>query len=256
MGQVVRRVDRPPQQGVNSFEDTTQYSGEGLTIDVHRIIEFNPRVRIEWRRRAGYDDIILKVFRSTNGFCPEDWPEELTRHGQMILETEKDGEIEQHLAEGTYFYTFQFCQPALFGLSEKLSKPIRFTVEVPTLDTALKRVGDWQKMEEFQHQQGLRELTRETERAQAIMRLSETTKQLLAQCADEKDKSVSKLVEQQINRIKERIDVELGLAEGRSRLLAELQASEVFKSMAKSKQRRLEKLIRDELDAEEQGFQV
>jgi hypothetical protein len=255
MGQIVRRVKRQAQQDGYSFEDTTEHHGEGLWIEVHRRIDFNPMVRIEWRRLSGYGRITLKLFRSSKGFCPEDRPEDLTKHGEMILESVKNGEIEQHLSEGTYFYTFQFCQPVLFGLSEKLSRPIRFTVEVPSLETALKRVGDWQKLEEMQHQQGVRQLTREAERAEAVISLSATTKRLLAACADEGERGVKKLVQDQIGRIKERIDLELGLTEGRDRLLTELQASDAFKSMPKAKQKRLVKLVGDELDTDEQAFQ-
>jgi hypothetical protein len=255
MGQIVQRVKRAAQQDGYSFEDVTEYKGEGLLVEVHRRIDFNPMVRIEWRRLQGYGGVTLKLFRNITGFCPTDRPEDLTKHGQMILESVKNGEIEQHLAEGTYFYTFQFYQSILFGLSEKLSRPIRFTVEIPSLDTALKRVGDWQKLEEIQHQQDIRQVTRETERGQAILSLGDMTNKLLAAYAEKGEVHIQKRINEQIQRIKEKLDFEIGLNDGKKRLMADLQANEAFKSMPKAKQRRLVKLVSNELDTDEQAFQ-
>src|ERR1700742_3208155 len=107
MGHIVRRVERPQDHAL-SYEDVTHHKGEGLVVDVHRKIGFNPSIRIEWRRLRGYAGATLKLFKSTTGFCPEDRPQDLSKHGQMILESSRNGEIEQHLAEGTYFFTFQF----------------------------------------------------------------------------------------------------------------------------------------------------
>jgi hypothetical protein len=256
MGQIVRKVKRAANQDGYAFEDVTEHKGEGLQIEVHRRIDFNPMVRIEWRRLKGYGGITLKLFRNTTGFCPTDRPEDLTRHGQMILESVKNGEIEQHLAEGTYFYTFQFYQSVLFGLSEKLSRPIRFTVEVPSLDTALKRVGDWHKLEEMQHEQEVREVTRVTEQSQAILSLGDVMNKLLAAYAEKGDINIQKRINEQVQRIKEKLDFEIGLNDGKKRLIDDLQANEAFKSMPKTKQKRFVKMVGDEFDGDEQAFQA
>jgi hypothetical protein len=67
-----------------------------------------PRLQLTWFAvpRFWSNGFILMLFRSVSGFCPDKYPTDLNRHGQLVAEATHDDFYEERPEEGIYYYTF------------------------------------------------------------------------------------------------------------------------------------------------------
>jgi hypothetical protein len=114
-----------------------------LTVQSQLSVGIEPRLLIAWNVNqrywaAGYS---LLVFESTTAFSPELYPDELTKHGSLIIETRDDSYLEQVPSEGTHYYTFVLHKPVFFRLFDRMNV-LRFSENVPSARVAVGRLRD------------------------------------------------------------------------------------------------------------------
>jgi hypothetical protein len=81
--------------------------GEGLVMESQLYLGARPELHLSWAiipsyRRTGCK---LWVFHSTTSFSSAEDPDDLERHGRLIIETKQDGHQTLYLAEGDHFFT-------------------------------------------------------------------------------------------------------------------------------------------------------
>jgi hypothetical protein len=129
------------------------------------------RLYICWAVNSRYwtSDFTLMVFHSTSGFCPERHPDDLNKHGRLIIETTSNGSREERLTEGTHFYTFVLHKAAWHGLSERVSV-VRFSETVPSAKVGIGRIRDSMELQELQRRHELGPIEHETRVNEAEVR--------------------------------------------------------------------------------------
>jgi hypothetical protein len=109
------------------------------------------------------------VFHSMMGFCPERHPDDLNKHGRLIIETTSNGSREERLTEGTHFYTFVLHRPAWHGLYEHVSV-VRFSETVPSAKVGIGRIRDSMELQDLQRRHELGPIEHETRVNEANVR--------------------------------------------------------------------------------------
>ena len=249
MDQVVRRVDESLDDSGKGLLNVNTHRGEGLLVEVVSRFDANPQVQIRWRRLSGYANTLLRGFMSRRGFCPEDRPEDAAKHGDMIFESIDDDVIRLPLAEGAYYFTLQFQQKSFFGMLEAQSKPVRFRVEVPSLDVILKRVSDLQRFEELQHQHKLRGITRGTDLNRAVAELVQSEAMVSALRQD--PKTSAQLHQERLDATRQSVEAALAMLKTRKELREALQGNADFKALKEEERGDLLRML-DDLDPSEE----
>jgi len=144
MGHIVRRTTQNSAiQENNEQLPPRTHQGNGIVVASQLTLGVEPRLALAWSVdiRHWVDGFTLFVFHSTKEFSPQQYPDELLLHGQLIIETRENGEFTQVPEEGTHFFTFILHKKTLFGLREKMSA-LRFSEIVPSAKVAIGRIKD------------------------------------------------------------------------------------------------------------------
>jgi hypothetical protein len=93
MGNLVRRVAPESKEIVGPDNPLARlHRGVGIFLESRLSLGVEPTLQLSWvivpsYWRAGFT---LMVFRSSSGFSPEKYPDDLNGHGQLIIETSRD----------------------------------------------------------------------------------------------------------------------------------------------------------------------
>ena len=233
---------------------------DGLTVTSQKSLGVDPRILLTWDVQYRYwaDGYRLMGFRSTTGFAPEEHPENLSAHGQMILEELADGSLEERLPEGMYFYTFVLHKRAFFKVFEGMSI-VRFSETIPSAKTAIGRIEDHMTLEQLKEKHELNLVTNQVARNEAIIALHRSNQKLAGLTQTKPDDSLEEQVRREVERL---IKAKLKKAMTRVEFVVALQDVEKrlkkipgWKRLDKTKRDQLLKEIAGDLDAEEESFQ-
>jgi hypothetical protein len=130
-----------------------------------------PRLLLSWAIIPRYwqQGYSLMVFHSTSGFSPEKYPDDLNRHGQLIIETNQDAMRDVRPPEGTHYYTFLLHKKSFLGLAEKMSI-LRFSETIPSAKVAIGRIRDKLDLEDMRRKHELAEIEHESNVIDAELR--------------------------------------------------------------------------------------
>jgi hypothetical protein len=172
MNHIVRRTSKNSevQQTVEALPARSHRSDD-ITVASQLSLGVEPRLSLAWRVtpwcwRSGFT---LLVFRSMTGFSAERRPEDLNKHGQLIIETKEDGVLEEVPQEGSHFFTFVLHKKILLGLSEMVSV-LRFSETVPSAKVAIGRIRDQIELQEMLERHEVGEIEHEAKRDEAKVR--------------------------------------------------------------------------------------
>ena len=269
MGSVVRRVNNSLARS-NAGNEGIQQAGEflapvtrhkdALTVTSLKNIGVDPHLLLSWSVRWRYwaDGYRLMGFRSASGFAPEEHPEQLSAHGQMILEETADGTLEERLPEGTHFYTFVLYKRTLFGLRERMTV-LRFSETIPSAKTAIGRIEDQIALQQLKERHELNLITDQVAKNEAIIALHRSNQKLAALTQPKADDSLEEQVRRDVEAV---VKKKMKKAMTRVELVAALQDVEkrlkripAWKKLGKAQRDRLLQEIVGDLDAEEEFFQ-
>src|SRR5437667_10188028 len=152
VNQIVRRVAATPAptKGSESLSRAKTHRSGGIFVTSQVALGIEPKLYLSWAVIPSYwaTGYTLLVFHSTTGFSPERYPDDLNRHGQLVIETVQDDGRELHPEEGTHYYTFVLHKKCLLGLREKMSV-VRFSETIPSAKVAIGRIRDKLELEEM-----------------------------------------------------------------------------------------------------------
>ncbi len=119
------------------------HHGDGIFVESQLSLGVEPTLHLAWAIVPSYwrKGFTLLVFRSSNGFSPEKHPEDLNRHGQLVIETTCDGRHTERPEEGSHYFTFLLQRRCFFGLVENIAM-VRFSECVPSAKVGLGRIRD------------------------------------------------------------------------------------------------------------------
>lgn len=185
MGNIVRRVTQAPIQAQPGGELQPEkfHSSGGIFAKSQLLLGIEPKLQLSWSVLPRYwtAGFTLMVFHSTTGFCPERFPDDLNRHGQLIIETLQDDCREEHPGEGTHYYTFLLHRKTFFGLVEDMSI-LRFSETVPSARVAIERIRNRLELDEMRRQHELSQIEHESRLNEAeVRRIRSREKLQLAQ---------------------------------------------------------------------------
>jgi hypothetical protein len=149
MSEVVRKSDAELAGVSGELLPLRTHVDDGLTVQSQLSLGVAPRLSLSWTVDYSYwtDGHRLLVFHSTSGFSAERDPDELSKHGQLIVDTTTDGSHDMQPGEGAHFYTF-LLHKKYFGLVESFSV-VRFSETVPTAKIAIGRIRDKMELDDL-----------------------------------------------------------------------------------------------------------
>lgn len=242
MGNIVRRVEQ--SNSLALFEDTEDAlppipHGDGeLVVSSQKLLGVRPALGIRWHVaakiwRQGYR---LMVFRNTTGFATEEFPEDLSKHGQMIAQKSADGTLIEHLPEGTYFYTLILQWSLRFLKWEfwRQGYKVVLAETIPSAKVAIGRTEDQAALIEAQ------------------MRLRRVRKQLEQLESPPEEDTLEARVRRAVGRRLEerllRVRTQIQLATEWNRLLKELRSDPDWKRLKPAVKKQIREDVERELD--------
>lgn len=159
-----------------------------------------PELHLSWAVSPHYFESGYRVliFRNTTGFCPERFPEDLNRHGQLIVETKQSASYNERLPEGTYYYTILLCKQ---GLLLRRVETIRFSETIPTAKIGIGRIKDRIELQTLAKQQEVGELEHEAKLNETELRVIDSRKRLNAAKEAPKEPPVNPLLANELRTI-------------------------------------------------------
>lgn len=164
-GDIIDKSDIDPPLG--SIQ-TMQYRNHIVMIETRRMIDLAPRVRLDWTVQASVEwnrNSKLLVFRNDQGFFDYDKPNDLYKHGRLIVEvtggdeSNRRGWIEEHLPAGQHFYTLIVHTKWFANIFHSIAgPPLHFSVQIPNAQAMLgnmKMVYEAQREKRTAEQEGL-----------------------------------------------------------------------------------------------------
>src|SRR5437016_10662975 len=174
VGNIVRRVPQTPAQHepASDLLPAKTHSAGGVCVRSQVALGIEPKLFLSWAVPASYwsAGYNLLVFHSISGFCPEKEPEDLNRHGQLIIETNRDASYEGHPDEGTHFYTFLLHKKIFFGWFEDPTAIVPFSETIPSARVAIGRIRNKLELEEMRRRHELGEIEHEARLDEAELR--------------------------------------------------------------------------------------
>jgi hypothetical protein len=225
VNQIVRRVnDNHALAGESERQPTQIRRVKEMIVSSTRSLGIDPKVHLTWNVLPWYWNkrFRLLVFRSNTGFCPEENPEDLNRHGHLIIQTTHDGEHLEQPGEGTFYYTFLLHKPG--WLREKMSIA-RLAETIPSAKVAIGRIRDRVEFQELMQGSELGAIEHQAKLNEATVRLARSI---------EKVKGISSQMQSEKNQSKPR-DI----------LDERLQAADALISLYAAKRKKLEALEND-----------
>lgn len=268
MKSTVRRVDNALALANNTAIEKADESlpavmhrKEGLSVTGQRTLGIDPRVLLTWSVEYRYwaDGYRLMGFRSTSGFAPDQHPEEMSAHGQMILEEISDGSLEERLPEGTYFYTFVLYKRTFLGLWEHMSV-VRFSETIPSAKTAIGRIEDQLRLQQLKEDHELHGIKSQIAKNEAIVALHRSNQKLAALTEPKRDDSLEEDVRRDVKRL---VREKLRKAMTRVEMLTafrdvekKLKRNPIWKKLDEGQRTKILNEVIGDLDADEELFQV
>jgi hypothetical protein len=246
MGNVVRRTDDSLQEHSGNYVPMRVHEIGELKVESHLSLGVEPTLRIIWSVPSyvwakGYT---LMAFRNDTGFWYEKNPEMLTLHGDMIIETNRDGYYQEHPEEGTVYYTFVLHRKVLFGLVDD-SRVVRFSETIPSAKVGIGRIRDQVDLQSLLQKYELDNIEHEAKRNEAEVRVIHSRKRLKDVKAPPppKKKAVDAVVQDEI----EHVDAMLEAAIAKGELLQSIKKNPKFKKLSPTERKEI-------LDAVEERF--
>jgi hypothetical protein len=264
MDHIVRRVKDGALSSVSGddalAEPVTRRDHE-LSVTSQRILGVQPRVLLAWSASAECwrDGYKLLVFRSPTGFAPDRDTRVLSEHGPLILEETADGDLEEHLPEGTHFYTFILHRRKFLGLGESFCV-VRFSETIPSAKTAVGRIEDQVKLARMKSRHEADLILDQVAHNEAMLKLHHSNRQLkgVTEPKPELDpleeavrREVEPIVRQALVRARKRVEMAVQLA----KLTKELKGYPGWKALKPSQRHRVLADIAADLDADEATFE-
>jgi hypothetical protein len=254
MGNIVRRVV------ANSIEQSDDqativlpsrsHRSDGIFVESALSLGIEPFLRITWNVLPTYwvKGFTLMIFRSMTGFSPEKYPDDLNRHGQLIIETAQDDSYTTQPEEGTHYYTFLLHKQGFLGLSEKLAI-LRFSETVPSAKVGIGRIKDQIELQSMLRRHALDDIEHEAKLLEAELRLIHSQKSLDAArgAASRKASSRDEVVEKEMATI----DAILETFVAKRQKLKELKRDPRFKKLSPAEREAVVDAIEQRLDAAE-----
>lgn len=267
MKSTVRRIDNALAQAndasleqVNESPPAVTRQKQGLSVTSQKTLGMNPRILLTWSAEYHHwaDGFRLMGFRSASGFAPDQHPENLSAHGQMILEETADGTLEERLPEGTHFYTFVLYKRTYFGLREKMNI-VRFSETIPSARTAIGRSEDHLKLQQLREDHDLHGIKSQIARNEAMLALHRSNQKLAGLMEPRPEKSleeevrreVESIVRQKLKKAMTRIEMLTALRDVEKRL----KRNPSWKKLDPKQQQKLMDDILEDLDADEENLQ-
>jgi hypothetical protein len=149
MSEIVRKSDAELAGAGGELLLPRTHIDDGLSVQSQLSLGVAPRLTLSWAVDYGHwtDGCRLLVFHSTSEFSSELYPDDLSQHGRLIIDTTADGSRDEQPSEGTHFYTF-VLRKEYFGLVEGLSV-VRFSETVPTAKIAIGRIRDKMELDDL-----------------------------------------------------------------------------------------------------------
>jgi hypothetical protein len=181
MNQIVRRGERIPErtESPNQLPTRAFHSG-GIAVQSRLTLGIEPRINLYWEVLSSHwaDGYTLLVFHNMSGFCPEKYPEDLNRHGRLIIETTHDGAHEEMPVEGNHYFTFVLHKKLFLGLRERLSV-LRFSETVPSAKVAIGRIKDQIDLQDMLQKHEVGKIEHAAKLTEAQLRLAHSRRKLL-----------------------------------------------------------------------------
>ncbi len=119
------------------------HRNDEIEVESQLSLGLEPTLRLTWNVNHTYwaDGFRLLVFRSETGFSAEQYPEDFTKHGQLIIETTHNDSVRERPTEGTHYYTFLLYKKSYLRLLEKMAT-LRISELVPSAQVGLGRMKD------------------------------------------------------------------------------------------------------------------
>jgi hypothetical protein len=252
MSHIVRRTDQTPvtRDGGNALP-TRRHQAAGIFIESQLTLDVEPRLHIAWAVIPRYwsKGYTLMVFRSTTGFSPEKYPEDLNKHGQLIIETNRDAFHDECPEEGTHYFTFVLHKKVLLGLTEKISI-LRFSETVPSAKVAIGRIKDQIDLQSMLQRHELDQIEHQANIFDANLRLihsrrkhEETTNPPQPKKAARNDNPITEEIAA--------VDVMLEAFVAKRQKLEALKRDPKFKNLSRKEQKAVIDTIEQRLDAAE-----
>ncbi len=229
--------------------------GEGLFISLWLDDGIDPSLKLRWCVPQSYwrKGSKLMGFHNVSGFCTEEWPEDLNKHGNLIIEHSHDADFRTPLSEGWHYFTFLLTRPAAWGMFKSTTRPLRFSQNVKSLKNALGRIDDQMK---------LQRLTEEAELAPILhqLRMAEVNQKLLQakQQLDSIANPPAKLskVQQILQQMRDKAMDRIALENGRRELVNELKQTQDFSTLSAKEAKEVLKYITKSHDPDEEDFRA
>ena len=185
------------------------------------------------------------MFHSTTGFCPERYPDDLNRHGQLIIETNGDAWREERPEEGTHYYTFLLHKRGFLGLAESVSI-LRFSEAIPSARVAIGRLRNVEELEQLRRRHELGDIVHEAEMNEAEIRRLRS-RDRLASAEGKSGSGVDELIAEELRAV----DAAVEAMFAKRQKIRDLKQDPRFLKLPKREQKAVLKQVRDRLDAGE-----
>jgi len=244
VNQIVRRVnDNQALAGESERQPTQIRRVKEMLVSSTRSLGIDPKVHLTWNVLPWYWDkrFRLLVFRSTTGFCPEENPEDLNRHGQLIIQTTHNGEHLEQPGEGAFYYTFVLHKPG--WLREKMSLA-RLAETIPSAKVPVGRIKDRIDLQEMLQRSELAAIEHQAKLNEATLRLArsiEKVKGNSSQTQSERDKSKPRDI---LDERLQTADALIALYAAKRKKLEALENDPTFRALDPKEQQK----VRDKID--------
>jgi hypothetical protein len=181
MNQIVRRSERNPERAESPHElPIRAFHSGGISVQSRLILGIEPRINLHWEVLSNHwtDGYTLLVFHNMSGFCPEKYPDDLNRHGRLIIETTHDGAHEEIPVEGNHYFTFVLHKKLFLGLRERMSV-LRFSETVPSAKVAIGRIKDQIDLQDMLQKHEVGKIEHAAKLNEARVRLAHSHRKLL-----------------------------------------------------------------------------
>jgi hypothetical protein len=241
-----------PTNSPGEIQPARRHSNDGIFVQSQLVTGFDPQLHLEWSVmpslwRMGYS---LMVFRSATGFCPERYPDDMTKHGQLIIETYRDDELVEYPPEGTQFYSFILHKKKWLGLLETM-RIVRFSVTVPSAKVAIGRIKDALELDELLKRKELRSIEHVAHRNELKLRRIRSRQALDEARAAKQLKGVGSDEETLVDEELAAIDAIVDTFLARRDKIAELKKSPRFRSLRPKEKAEVLKRVEEQLDPSE-----
>jgi hypothetical protein len=250
MGQLVRRAVQPLAATENEDQlPEKKHSGGGIFVTSQVALGIEPKLFLSWAVLPSHwaKGYTLLVFHSMSGFSPEKYPEDLNKHGRLIIETVQDDWREERPEEGSHYYTFVLHKRGFLPLWEKVAV-LRFSETIPSARIAIGRIRNKLELEEMRRRHEIDEIEHEAKVNEAQVRRLRSREQLAsAEQPKAAERNVDRIVSDEMRGIEAVVEALLA----KHQKIAELKRDPRFKKLSRAEKQAVIDRIETRLDAGE-----